>query len=252
MKTLVLVHGYLGGSPQWAHQVEIFSRHFEVITPDLPGFGLNNEMESPDTISGFANSVVDELSRLGVSNFHLLGHSMGGMIVQEMVAIAPERVDHLVLYGTGPVGLMPGRFETIDESRRRMSEEGVEAGGRRIAATWFLHGENAKQYQVCADLAVKASLQAALAGLSAMEAWSGIASLPAVAAPTLVLWGDGDRAYQWSQPQQLWQGIAGARLAVVPGCSHAVHLEKPHLFNALLADFLGIDSSSDGADQAWN
>jgi pimeloyl-ACP methyl ester carboxylesterase len=55
-----------------------------------------------------------------------------------------------------------------------------------------------------------------------------------------VLWGDGDRAYQWSQPQQLWQQIAGARLAVIPGCSHAVHLEKPHLFNAVLADFLEI------------
>ena len=228
----------------------MFSPHFDVITPDLPGFGRNNEMESPDTIRGLATYVLDELDRLGINDFHLLGHSMGGMIVQEMVALAPERVDRLVLYGTGPVGVMPGRFETIEESRRRLSDEGVEASGRRIAATWFLHGENAKQYHVCADLAVKASLQAALAGLSAMEAWSGIASLSGIAMPTLVLWGDGDRAYQWSQPEQLWRGIAGAQLAVVPGCSHAVHLEKPHLFNTLLANFLGIDLSPDGVDQA--
>ena len=245
MKTLVLVHGYLGGSPQWAHQAQVFSPHFEVITPDLPGFGLNNEMESPDTIRGLANYVLDELDRLGIHDFHLLGHSMGGMIVQEMVALAAERIDRLVLYGTGPVGLMPGRFETIDESRRRLNEEGVEASGQRIAATWFLHGESAKRYPVCADLAVKASLQAGLAGLSAMEAWSGIASLPGITAPTLVLWGDSDRAYQWSQAEQLWRGIAGAQLAVVPGCSHAVHLEKPQLFNALLADFLGINLSAE-------
>ncbi len=250
MKALVFVHGYLGGSPQWANQAQVFSPHFDVITPDLPGFGLNNEMESPDTIRGLATCVLDELDRLGINDFHLLGHSMGGMIVQEMVALAPERVDRLVLYGTGPLGLMPGRFETIEESRRRLTEEGVEASGQRIAATWFLHGESAKQYHVCADLAVKASLQAALAGLSAMEAWSGIASLSGITAPTLVLWGDGDRAYQWSQPEQLWRGIAGAQLAVVPGCSHAVHLEKPHLFNALLANFLGIDSTPDGIEQA--
>ncbi|MBT8433473.1 MAG: alpha/beta hydrolase [Gammaproteobacteria bacterium] len=250
MKALVLVHGYLGGSPQWAHQAQVFSPHFEVITPDLPGFGLNNETESPDTIRGLATYVLDELEQLGINDFHLLGHSMGGMIVQEMAALAPARIDRLVLYGTGPVGSMPGRFETIEESRRRLNDEGVEASGRRIAATWFLHGQGAKQYHVCADLAVKASLQAALAGLSAMSAWSGIESLPGIAAPTLVLWGDGDRAYQWSQAEQLWRGIAGARLAVVPGCSHAVHLEKPHLFNALLANFLGIDASPDGADQA--
>ena len=154
--------------------------------------------------------------------------------------MAPERIDRLVLYGTGPVGLMPGRFETIDESRRRLTEDGVEATGRRIAATWFLQGEQAARYPVCADLAVMASPQAAQAGLTAMEAWSGVSALSRIATPTLVLWGDGDRAYQWSQPQQLWQQIAGARLAVIPGCSHAVHLEKPHLFNAVLADFLEI------------
>ncbi len=243
MQTLVFVHGYLGGSPQWAAQAEVFSRHFKVITPDLPGFGLNNEQEPPQTIGGFAAYVLDELERIGIDSFHLVGHSMGGMIVQEMIAMAPERIDRLVLYGTGPVGLMPGRFETIDESRRRLSEDGVEETGRRIAATWFLQGEQAVRYPVCADLAVMASLRAAQAGLTAMEAWSGVSALSRISTPTLVLWGDGDRAYQWSQPQQLWQQIAGARLAVIPGCSHAVHLEKPDLFNAVLADFLGIDLS---------
>ena len=81
-------------------------------------------------------------------------------------------------------------------------------------------------------------LQAALAGLTAMETWSGVEALPNIASPTLVLWGDGDRAYQWQQPEQLWQTIPGAGLAVVPDCSHAVHLEKTDLFNALLMDFL--------------
>jgi pimeloyl-ACP methyl ester carboxylesterase len=166
MKALVFVHGYLGGSPQWANQAEVFSPHFEVITPDLPGFGLNNDLEPPQTIHGFAAYVLDELERAGIDYFHLVGHSMGGMIVQEMVAMAPERIDRLVLYGTGPVGLMPGRFETIDESRRRLTEDGVEATGRRIAATWFLQGEQAARYPVCADLAVMASPQAAQAGLS--------------------------------------------------------------------------------------
>lgn len=241
MKNLVFVHGYLGGSPQWANQVEVFSEHFNVITPDLPGFGLNHGMEAPESIKEFASYVLDELDKQGVDRFHLVGHSMGGMIVQEMVALAPERVDQLVLYGTGPIGLMPGRFESIDESRLRVSEEGVELTGRRIAATWFLDGEKADGYHECAEIAVMASTQAALAGLSAMETWSGVSSLTKIKSPTLVLWGDADRAYQWAQPKQLWQEIAGARLAVIPGCSHAVHFEKPRLFNALLMDFWGIE-----------
>jgi 2-hydroxy-6-oxonona-2,4-dienedioate hydrolase len=238
MKTLVFVHGYLGGSQQWIAQAEAFSKHFQVITPDLPGFGLNNEAQAPESINGFARYIIDELDRSGVENFHLVGHSMGGMIVQEIIALVPERVDKLILYGTGPVGLLPGRFETLDESRRRVEADGVEATGRRISATWFQHGEVARGYQSCADITSMAHLQAALAGLTAMEGWSGVASLTKIKSHTLVLWGDGDRAYQWAQPEMLWRKISNVNLAVVPGCSHAVHLEKPKLFNAILQDFL--------------
>ncbi len=238
MRPLVFVHGYLGGSAQWAQQVESFSPSFDVVTPDLPGFGNNRALAAPDSIGAFADYVLEEVRRQGVERFDLVGHSMGGMIVQEMTARAPERVDRLVLYGTGPVGLLPGRFETIDESKRRVVADGVEATGRRISATWFVDYEQAPNYPVCADLAVLASEQAALAGLSAMEQWSGEAALAQIASPTLVLWGDCDRTYMWSQQQRLWDGIDGANLAVIPGCAHAVHLEKPALFNAILADFL--------------
>ena len=238
MDALVFVHGYLGGSAQWAAQVETFSEHFRVITPDLPGFGLNTATDAPNTIQEFAKFVLNELDKKRIDHFHLVGHSMGGMIVQEMVALAPERVEKLVLYGTGPVGSLPGRFETLDESKRKVTEEGVEVTGRRIAATWFLDGDVAEGYKTCADLAAKARLQAAIAGLSAMETWSGVASLSNISCSTLVLWGDHDRAYQWSQPEQLWREIDNARLAVIPGCSHAVHLEKPQIFNATLLDFL--------------
>lgn len=242
MRALVFVHGYLGGSAQWAEQVEAFAPSFHVITPDLPGYGRNNAMQAPDTIGGFADYVLQSVQDMGVDRFDLVGHSMGGMIVQEMTARAPQRIGRLVLYGTGPVGLLPGRFETIDESRRRVIADGPQATGRRISATWFYDYEQAPNYPGCADLAVLASQQAALAGLSAMEKWSGEAALAHIESPTLVLWGDCDRTYMWSQQHNLWQGIKGARLAVIPGCAHAVHLEKPELFNAMLHDFLGRDN----------
>ena len=237
----MFVHGYLGGEAQWSDQSEVFGQHFRVVTPDLPGFGANCHLEAPERIEDYANFVLDELTRRGVHRFHLVGHSMGGMIVQEMTRLAPDRIDYLVLYGTGPVGVIPGRFETISESKNRVSAEGVKATGRRISATWFMDGAQAENYQVCADLAGKVSLQAMLAGLSAMEAWSGEGQLHHIKSPTLVLWGDGDRSYKWSQTEQLWKGIPDAKLAVVPGCAHAVHLEKPYLFNALLMDFFPLE-----------
>jgi len=238
METLVLVHGFFGGGAQWADQKTEFSKYFRVVTPDLPGFGANHHSEAPDRIGGFAEFVLQHLTDLGIDRFHLLGHSMGGMIVQEMAARMPDRIGKLVLYGTGPQGSMPGRFEPISESKRRALADGPKATGRRIAATWFLDGESAEGYELCAEIADQASAQAVIAALSAMEVWSGAGALPGIKSPTLVLWGEADRAYLWPQPERLWNEIPGAHLAVLPGCSHAVHLEKPYLFNAILKDFL--------------
>lgn len=234
---LVLVHGYLGGSRQWAGLTALAGAPGRVVTVDLPGFGLNAGRDAPDRIGGFADWVLAELTARGIGRFRLLGHSMGGMVVQEMVARAPERVARLVLYGTAASGELPGRFETFDVSKRRTREDGAEATARRIAATWFLRREADPAYPPCAEIAAAASLPAMLSGLDAMAAWEGT-GLGAIRCPTLVLWGDGDRSYGWPEIERLWQGIAGAQLAVVPGTSHAVHLEKPLLFEALAGDFL--------------
>ena len=242
MTPLVLVHGFMGGSDQWRPQAPLAeARH--MITPDLPGFGRNAAMPPIDRIADFADWVLDHLTAQGVAEFDLLGHSMGGMIAQEMIARAPGRVRRLVLYGTGAAGDLPGRFETFDTSRARATADGAAATARRIAATWFLDQEAAAEYPACAAVAEASTLPAILAGLTAMKGWSRVASLGDIAVPTLVLWGDGDRTYRWAQTQELWQSIPGSQLAVVPGCAHAVHMERPGIFNSLVSEFL--DAAAD-------
>ena len=237
-QSLVFVHGYLGGSEQWSDQLRHFSTDFNVITLDLPGFGLNAHLDAPDSITGFAQYVLSELDKQSIRQFILVGHSMGGMIAQEMMRLAATRVKKLVLYGTGPVGVMPGRFETIEESRNKVKAKGVDITAQYIAAKWFVGGVNGHGYDGCADIAIMSSMQAALAGLTAMETWSGVDALANINVPTLVLWGDQDKSYHWALPEMLWREIPNAGLSVVAGCSHAVHLEKPKLFNELLEDFL--------------
>lgn len=237
MKSLVLVHGLMGGSQQWLPQQEALCG-FEVVAIDLPGFGANARSDALTSIADFADWVLNELSSQGVHRFSLIGHSMGGMVAQEMVARAPERVEQLILYGTGATGVLPGRFETIETSKNRAQAEGASATARRIAATWFLEKDQAPAYEGCARIAQLSRIEAILGGLDAMNGWNGTAHLPRITAKTLVIWGDGDRTYPWQQIEELWRSIKGASLAVIPGCAHAPHLEKPSLFNAVIADFL--------------
>ena len=236
--SLVLVHGYLGGSEQWACELVNLSPFFDVIAVSLAGYGDAHALPAPTAIADHAIMVLDTLDKLGVERFHLLGHSMGGMVVQQIVRQAPHRVNRLVLYGTGALGLIPGRFETMARSRERLAMDGLERTARRISAMWLLEGEASNAYESLARLACSASAQAAEAGLWAMERWDGRDWLPAIHQTTLVIWGEHDRSYGWSQVEALWRGIEGASLAVLPACSHAAHLERTELFQSLIREFL--------------
>ncbi len=235
---LVLVHGYFGGAGHWRGEMRALSDTHEIIAPALAGFGESAGVMAPDTIAGNAELVWQALDAEGIDRIALLGHSMGGMVVQEMIAQCPARVERLILYGTGPVGLLPGRFETLDQSRARIAEDGLDATLRRIAATWFVDGEAAPGFRTCLEVGAMATEQAALAALRAWETWDGRASLPRITVPTLVVWGDLDRSYPRSQIDTLLNGIPDARLALFRGCAHAVHLESPPCFHATLRDFL--------------
>lgn len=236
--TLVLVHGYLGGSRQWEAEIEALRPRFDVIAVDLAGYGDASALHAPTEMAEHARAVLATLDGLGIDGFHLLGHSMGGMVVQEIARLAPGRVRRLVLYATGPQGSIPGRFETMARSRERLAEDGVERTARRISATWLLEREASPAFEALAALATSASEQAAQAGLWAMERWDGREQLAALTPPTLIVWGEHDRSYGWAQIEALWRGIPGASLAVLPACAHALHLERPALFHTLLREFL--------------
>ena len=143
---LVLVHGYFGSSNMWCNQKKTFSKYFKVITPSLPGYGESFRTKSLNNIKDMAKAVIKITKENNISKFHLMGHSMGGMIVQEIVKISPKIVDKLILFGTGSIGDIPGRFEPIDVSRERLKKDGVKSTANRIAKTWFVDGDKAKNF----------------------------------------------------------------------------------------------------------
>ena len=152
----VLVHGFLGSSDMWGPQIDFFKNDFRVIVPALPGFGKSKEVSSCDSIGGMAKIILNSLEKKEIKKFNLLGHSMGGMIVQEIAKLAGDKILKLICYGTGPRGNIPGRFETIDQSREKLKTNGLEVTAHRIAKTWFVKENKAKYfYEKAIDLAHK-------------------------------------------------------------------------------------------------
>jgi pimeloyl-ACP methyl ester carboxylesterase len=235
---LVLVHGFLGSSDMWGPQIEFFKDDFRVIAPALPGFGESSAINSCDSIECMAKAILNLLEKKEIKNFNLLGHSMGGMIVQEIAKIAGEKILKLICYGTGPRGNIPGRFETIDQSREKLKINGLDVTAHRIAKTWFIEEDKSKYFYLCDEAGKQTSIEAADNGLVAMKNWSGIENLKNIKNETLIVWGDQDKAYNFNQVETLNNNIPNSDLKVIKGCSHNVHLEKPEEFNAVVEEFL--------------
>ncbi len=233
----VLVHGYLGGAGMWDQQLPFFSQHFRCIAPNLAGFGDSARLQAPDTIEGHAHQVLHTLDQLGVERFHLLGHSMGGMVVQQMAAIAPQRIKRLVLYGTGPVGLLPigskaskapgsGSPPMVSPQRRSASRR---PGSKKVLKPRTTRPASARApRQRC-----RRRLQACRRGRR------GTARPRFRASPCRrSSFGETETDPTAGASRRPFGVAYKVAAAVVAGCAHNVHMEKPHIFNAIVRDFL--------------
>jgi 2-hydroxy-6-oxonona-2,4-dienedioate hydrolase len=234
----VLVHGYLGSSEMWTFQKEFFSKDYRVITPALPGFGESHNVKSLDSINKMAKEIINVLDQKKIDKFNLIGHSMGGMIVQEITKLIGDRVNKLICFATGSIGDIPGRFETMDETREKLKKEGAQLSFSRVPLKWFVKGDKDKNYFLCENAVKNVSLEAADNALLAMKNWRGKENLKNIKNDTLIIWGDKDTSYNFDQVDTLNKNIKNSRLEIFKNCAHNVHLEQPDQFNNLVKEFI--------------
>mgnify|MGYP003956091255 CR=1 FL=1 len=235
---LVLVHGFLGSSAIWSPQKEFLSKHYRVIAPALPGFGESSKIKSLDSINAMAKTLLKILNTKNIKKFNLMGHSMGGMIVQEMASISGEKINKLICYATGAIGNIPGRFEPIDESRKKLKEDGIEKTSNRISKKWFVEGDKAEYFHLCDNANKATSEEAADNALNALKNWRGLENLKNIKNETLIIWGNKDTAYNFDQVDTLNKNIPNSKIEIIKNCSHNVHLEIPEKFNEIVKVFL--------------
>ena len=167
-----------------------------------------------------------------------MGHSMGGMIAQEMTKIAGSRVNKLICFATGSIGEIPGRFETIDETREKLNKDGAKVTFSKAPKKWFVKGDQDKNYYLCKNAVKNVTLETADNALIAMKNWSGIDNLKNIKNDTLIIWGNKDTSYNFDQVATLNKNIENSKLEIFENCGHNVHLEDVEKFNILVKDFI--------------
>jgi pimeloyl-ACP methyl ester carboxylesterase len=213
---VVLVHG-LAGSARWWRDAEaaLRSRH-AVHALDLPGFGAaRRERFAFDAAAG---AVADRAEQLG--RVHLVGHSLGGLVCAHVAAARPELVDRLVL--VAPAGSLPRRSllghawplaATLRSARPSFLRLAVADALRAGPRTVFHAARDVLRHEVAAELR-------------------------AIAAPTLLVWGERDALVPPSVGRLFETEIPDARLELLEGAGHVPMIERPDAFSRTLLAFL--------------
>jgi pimeloyl-ACP methyl ester carboxylesterase len=222
---LVLLHGGMCTNETWAAQVPAFAERFRVLAPERRGHGHTADVEGPLHYGDMASDTVGFLEQIVGGPAHLVGWSDGGIIGLLVAIRRPDLVRKLVVIGTNfdTSGVAP----EAEEMLAHMDPAGDEVAMFRDA--YVAHSpDGAEHWPV---------FFAKFVAMASSEPHIAVEQLAQISAPTLVVAGDDD-VVTLEHTVALYRAVLGAELAVVPGTSHAVMLEKPALLNMLVLDFL--------------
>jgi 3-oxoadipate enol-lactonase len=239
---VVLLHGIGGGRAIWRGSLAaLAAAGFDAIALDLPGYGDSRDA-APGGVEAMARAVVATLGRLGLDRAAVVGHSMGGMVAQELAVVAPERLSALVLACTSPAfGRPDGAWQARFVAERLApldAGRGMEALAAALVPPMLAPG---------ADPAARERAQAVMAAvpeatyrrvLAAIVAFDRRAALGRIAVPTLCLAGAADPTAPPAVLERMAASIPGAEFLALPGAGHIANLEQPAAFDAAVTGFL--------------
>lgn len=246
---LCFLHGFLGAGKDWAWVAEAFQDDFYCLLPDLPGHGQNPLPETlPLHFDTLNQELLAHMDTLGLSKIHLVGYSMGGRAALYFAVHHPERVASLTLESASPGITDPEERRARAAEDDRRADALLSGGIESFVEHWytlplFRSLENHPEVRAQIIARRKANHPAWVAqvvrDLSPGRQPAVWDQLPRLEMPVLLLVGALDEKYV-AVNQQMAARLPSARLEIVPGAGHTVHLEQPAQFISSLRGFLAL------------
>jgi 3-oxoadipate enol-lactonase len=238
---VVFLHGIGGAARGWRRQLEAFGDRYHAIAWDMPGYGGSAPLQAM-TIASLAGALKDFLQQVGAAKPCLVGHSIGGMIVQQLLVDAPGIARAVVLAQTSPAfGRSDGDWQkSFIEARLGPLDRGATMAALAPSLVSELVGDDADPAgldlaRACMAAVPEATYRAALLALLGFDLRS---ALKDIAVPTLVLSGTRDNNAPAPMMAKMASYIPAARYVELPGTGHLANLERPAAFNTALDGFL--------------
>lgn len=229
-RTIVFLHGAGSSHHIWRDQWAGLKGTARLVIPDLPGHAESSGT-ARESVQEYAAWFSDFIGELGIGNFVLAGHSMGGAIALAAALSGIRGLDALILAGAGArLRVSPIIFEGITNRFLEFAPEFVDLVMAKDT------GSGLKEELTTDVLSTRPSVF--LADFRACDAFDVRDRLGAIGVPTLIINGDEDRLTPLKYGEFLATAIRGAVLKIMHGAGHVAMLEKPTEVNSVIASFI--------------
>ena len=238
---LIFLHGIGGAAAAWRGQIDAFSDRYRAVAWDMPGYGGSAPLAEV-SIATLAHALQEFLQGIGAKIPILVGHSIGGMIVQQWLTKHPVAARAVVLAQTSPAfGKTDGDWQkSFIEARLGPLDRGETMASLAPTLVRGLVGDacdtaGMEVARSCMASVPEASYRASMLALLGFDQRH---ALRAIKVPTLVLSGSKDKNAPAPMMAKMASYIPSAQYVELEGVGHLVNLERPGAFNAALDQFL--------------
>ena len=220
---LVLVHGFPLDHHLWDDVAPLLEDTFDLILPDLRGFGESEIENLPASLDDYAADIAGLLDQLGIRKAAIAGHSMGGYIALAFTRLYPERVDGLALVASQVLADAPERKEGRYKSAADVAENGIGSVVESMTPKFTPD----KRLQSHARASMERQQPAAyIAALKAMaERRDSTPLLSTLQVPVVVVHGDADALVPIDRAREVKTALPQAHLVEISGAGHMPMIE---------------------------
>jgi 3-oxoadipate enol-lactonase len=238
---LIFLHGIGGAARAWREQLAYFSGRFRTIAWDMPGYGGSKPLTQV-SIAALADTLQQFLQQIEAKSPVLVGHSIGGMIVQHWLMQNPDAARAVVLAQTSPAfGKADGAWQkSFIAARLGPLDRGETMTSLAPSLVNELVGDNpdAEGMQIARECMASVPEASYRAMMLALIGFDQRAALKNIAVPTLLLSGSKDNNAPAPMMAKMAGYIRASRYVELDGVGHLANLERPAAFNAALDEFL--------------